>query len=83
MKMALVKMWCTAPPPKNLLSYVQYPLVDTKYLVDKDGTVTRNGRRAYFTVVKRGLTWIAVPDSDSSVQIPIQVSEVMGWSLFG
>lgn len=81
--MALVKMWCTGPPPKNLLSYVQYPLVDTKYLIEKDGTVTRNGRRAYFTVSKHKGAWIAVPDSDSSVQIPIQVSEIMRWRFFG
>jgi hypothetical protein len=83
MKMALVKMWCTGPPPKNLLRYVQYPVIDTKYKILIDGTVTRNGRRAYFTVRNHKGVWIAVPDSDSSIQIPIQVSEIMGWSFFG
>jgi hypothetical protein len=80
--MTLVNMWCIGAPPKNLLSYVQYPVVDTKYVVEKDGTVTRNGRRAYFTISKRGPKWIAVPDSDSSIEIPIQVLELRRWSFF-
>ena len=79
--MTHVNMWCIGAPPKNLLSYVQYPVVGANYVVEKDGTVLRNGRRAYFTVSKRGLKWVAVPDSDSSVQIPIQVSEV-AWRFF-
>jgi hypothetical protein len=79
--MTLVNMWCLGTPPKNLLSYVQYPVVDTKYKVHSDGTVFRNGRRAYFTVKKRKEgRWIAVPDSDSSIEIPIQVLEVNRWS---
>jgi len=74
--MTLVNMWCLHSPPKNLLSYVQYPVKDAKYEILGDGTVFRNERRSYFTVKQKNNTWIAVPDNDTSIEIPIQVSKI-------
>lgn len=74
--MALVTMWCLNAPPKNLLSYVQYPVKDASYKILGDGTVFRNERRSYFTVKQKNNNWIAVPDNDTSVEIPIQVLQM-------
>lgn len=81
--MTFVTMWCLNTPPKRLLSHVQYPVMNVKYEILKDGTVLRNGRRSYFTVYeKKKGEWIAVPDGDASIQIPIHVSEKKSWSVY-